>query len=142
VSDNLTEDERALVERARSVRSSYGPEGGGTACALRTAAGDVFTGAYVETTIGTAAVHAEAAAVADAVERDSLPVEAVAAVSHPGGDAPADATAIIPPCGTCRELLYDYGPTARVVVGGEGGPRTRPVAELLPDAPRFEEWRE
>lgn len=143
MNEDPAEHERSLLETAREVLATYRDAtavDGGTACALR-ADGDVFTGVYVETTIGSAAVHAEAAAVADAVEAGSLPVETVVAVSHPGDDADAS-PGVISPCGTCRELIYDYGPQATVVVTNEGTPRSRPIADLLPDAPWFGAWED
>lgn len=87
----------------------------------------VHTGLHLDTTISTAAVHAEPVAVADAVETHGDPeILACAAVSRPGSDAPPDP---IPPCGVCRELLADYAPDAAVLVPG---PDARPLSALLP----------
>ncbi|MGO4750600.1 cytidine deaminase, partial [Streptomyces sp. 2MCAF27] len=40
----------------------------------------------------------------------------------------------VPPCGRCRQFLFDYFPTLEVIVGTVDHPRTVPVAELLPVA--------
>lgn len=41
---------------------------------------------------------------------------------------------VIPPCGRCRQVLLDYFPTIRVIVGNEADARTVPIADLLPAA--------
>ncbi|MFC6541125.1 hypothetical protein ACFQES_30855 [Nonomuraea salmonea] len=38
----------------------------------------------------------------------------------------------MPPCGRCRQLLLDYFPEIKVIVGTSNGLRMVPVAELLP----------
>jgi cytidine deaminase len=87
----------------------------------------VHTGLHLDTTISTAAVHAEPVAVADAVETHGDPeILACAAVSRPEADAPPEP---IPPCGVCRELLADYAADATVLVPGAAA---RPLSALLP----------
>jgi cytidine deaminase len=36
---------------------------------------------------------------------------------------------VIPPCGRCRQVLLDYFPTIKVIVGN----RTVPITDLLPE---------
>ncbi|THA23757.1 cytidine deaminase [Streptomyces sp. RKND-216] len=40
---------------------------------------------------------------------------------------------VVPPCGRCRQVLFDYFPALRVIVGGGGRTRTVRVADLLPE---------
>lgn len=40
---------------------------------------------------------------------------------------------VVPPCGRCRQVLLDYFPALRVIVGGGGRTRTVPVTDLLPE---------
>ncbi|MEU6451807.1 cytidine deaminase [Streptomyces sp. NPDC046979] len=40
---------------------------------------------------------------------------------------------VVPPCGRCRQVLLDYFPAIRVIVGGGDRLRAVPVAELLPE---------
>ncbi|MGK9461524.1 cytidine deaminase [Streptomyces sp. G6] len=40
---------------------------------------------------------------------------------------------IVPPCGRCRQVLLDYFPTLKVIVGSGDRARAVPVAELLPE---------
>lgn len=47
--------------------------------------------------------------------------------------AVADRTrGILPPCGRCRQVLFDYHPGVRVLVPVDGGVELVPIAELLP----------
>lgn len=40
---------------------------------------------------------------------------------------------VVPPCGRCRQVLLDYFPSLKVVVGNGNARRTVPVAGLLPE---------
>ncbi|GAT83141.1 cytidine and deoxycytidylate deaminase zinc-binding region [Streptomyces sp. F-3] len=40
---------------------------------------------------------------------------------------------VVPPCGRCRQVLADYFPALRVVVGNGDDTRTVPVVDLLPE---------
>ncbi|MER7751629.1 cytidine deaminase [Kitasatospora sp. NPDC097643] len=41
---------------------------------------------------------------------------------------------VIPPCGRCRQVLLDYFPGIRVILGRAAELRTVPVRDLLPEA--------
>ncbi|BBB00294.1 putative cytidine deaminase [Actinacidiphila reveromycinica] len=41
---------------------------------------------------------------------------------------------VVPPCGRCRQVLLDYFPALRVIVGAGDRLRAVPVAELLPES--------
>ncbi|WP_405538035.1 cytidine deaminase [Streptomyces sp. NBC_00075] len=40
---------------------------------------------------------------------------------------------VVPPCGRCRQVLLDYFPTLKVVVGKADAFRAVPISELLPE---------
>lgn len=40
---------------------------------------------------------------------------------------------VIPPCGRCRQVMLDYFPALKVIVGTGDRTRTVPVADLLPE---------
>ncbi|MFJ9736943.1 cytidine deaminase [Streptomyces sp. NPDC101166] len=40
---------------------------------------------------------------------------------------------VVPPCGRCRQVLFDYFPGLEVVVGRGEGVRAVPVGDLLPE---------
>ncbi|GAA2404945.1 cytidine deaminase [Streptomyces glaucosporus] len=41
---------------------------------------------------------------------------------------------VVPPCGRCRQVLLDYFPDLKVVVGTNDGLRMVPVTDLLPES--------
>ena len=55
------------------------------------------------------------------------PIQAVAAVYGPTGQ-------VIPPCGKCRQVLFDVDPSIRCIVRGSNGLEAPTVEELLPFA--------
>lgn len=38
----------------------------------------------------------------------------------------------VSPCGRCRQVLFDYHPDIRVILPTEEGPRSVPIADLMP----------
>ena len=55
------------------------------------------------------------------------PIQAVVAVYGPTGQ-------VIPPCGKCRQVLFDVDPSIRCIVRGSNGLEAPTVEELLPFA--------
>ncbi|MFI8342202.1 cytidine deaminase [Streptomyces sp. NPDC085639] len=41
---------------------------------------------------------------------------------------------VVPPCGRCRQVLLDYFPSLKVIVGAGDRVRSVPVADLLPES--------
>ncbi|MFE4537517.1 cytidine deaminase family protein [Streptomyces scopuliridis] len=41
---------------------------------------------------------------------------------------------VVPPCGRCRQVLLDYFPALKVIVGEDDHVRTVPVTALLPES--------
>jgi cytidine deaminase len=117
-----------LVEAARSIRDqAYAPYSGFRVGAALLAGGRVFTGVNVENASYPIGVCAERNAVAAMVAAGERRIDAVAVVT----DAPTPT----PPCGGCRQCLWEFGPGAVVVAHTVGGERARwALAELLPSA--------
>ena len=102
---------------------------GGVAAAVLSRSGRVYTGVCIDTacSMGFCAEHA---AVAEMLKARESHIRTIVAVTHPEG--------IIPPCGRCRELLWQIDERncdVRVIVAPD---RAIPLSELLPQ-PR---WRE
>lgn len=115
----LSPADLALVQAAEQAvgrRYRYGRHT--VAAALRAASGRVFVAVNLDTTVGRAAICAEALALGEAVTAGET-VELVAAVRHPRPDETGGPT-LVSPCGLCRELLLDYAPAAEVLVPGQG----------------------
>ncbi len=122
-----------LIETATRLVGGFSPSpdcsAGGVAAALETAAGNVYTGICVDTqcSMGFCAEHA---AVAEMLKARESEIRTIVAVTIPEG--------ILPPCGRCRELLWQVNERnceTRVIVGPE---KVVTLADLLP-LPR---WRE
>jgi cytidine deaminase len=109
---------------ARPFAPSEDVRAGDVAAALVTAAGNVYTGVCIDTacSLGFCAEHA---AVAEMLKAREAEVRMVVALNSRGE--------ILPPCGRCRELLWQLHPrnADTLVVLGPG--RVRPLSELLPE---------
>ena len=120
-------DPQALTELAAALARPFSPSGdctaGTVAAALVTDAGDVFTGVCIDTacSLGFCAEHA---AIAEMLKARQSAVRMVVAVSQAG--------AVLPPCGRCRELLWqvDRRNAATWVVLGPGDGAA--LGDLLP----------
>ena len=55
------------------------------------------------------------------------------AVRHPKPTEKDRTIAVVSPCGSCRELIWDYDRNARVIVPGNGGATVTTIGELLPN---------
>lgn len=126
----LTEEE--LIARARAVsnprRLSISAEAGTVASALVTAAGNVYAGVNIDTacSLGFCAEHSAIAAMITAGESH---IKMIVAVNEHGD--------IYPPCGRCREFIWqvdEKNRDARVLLSRG---RSMTIEELLPS-----HWKE
>ncbi len=121
-------DEADLLRRARAARErAYAPYSGfrvGAAVALED--GRVYEGANIENASYSLSVCAERVALHNyAAGGLQVPVVAVAVVGD--GDDPC------PPCGACRQVIFEFGPDAIVYSSGDGGrPLVASIRQLLP----------
>jgi len=127
----MSDDTSRLIDAARAVRGEFvlgagwGEKwsAGSVGAALRTAAGNVYTGVCIDLASGLG-FCAEVAAVAEMLKHRETHIEAVVAVNHRG---------ILPPCGRCRETMTQIDAAnldCRVLVGED---REVPLRDLLPD---------
>jgi len=120
-----------LLARARDARRhayvpySHFPVG----AALLTEAGEVFSGCNVENASFSLTNCAERVAVQKAVSEGHHRFRAIA-VTGPEDDVPCA------PCGSCRQVLHEFGPAMLVVTPGSAGedPSVVPLGALLPGA--------
>jgi len=125
----LTDDLRnTLIQVAREARKwayapySHYPVG----AALLTASGRVYDGVNVENAAYPNTMCAERVAIFKAVSEGEHRFAAIAVVTSNGGS----------PCGSCRQVLAEFGLETRVLIANEEGRllRESSVAELLPEA--------
>ncbi len=123
------------MEVARAViRRRYRNDWQEVGAALRTRTGRIFTGVNLDAYLGRMAVCAEAVALGQMVtEVGETGIDVIVAVRHPRTSEADQTIAVVSPCGSCRELIWDYDRNARVIVPGENAPTVASIGELLPN---------
>ncbi|HTT14466.1 MAG TPA: cytidine deaminase [Thermoplasmata archaeon] len=124
----LTAADRALVRAAQAaLRRGYDATRHTVAAAVRTRAGRTFVGLNLN---GLFTPCAEPVALGTAITAGDPEVVSMVAVHRRGARFP-----VLSPCGTCRQMLYDYAPRATALVAFPGGSvRRLTAAECLPGA--------
>ncbi|WP_446219641.1 cytidine deaminase family protein [Micromonospora sp. IBHARD004] len=121
----MRDTDRALVQAATAVaKLRCRSENHTVAAAARSADGRVFTAVNVYHFTG--GPCAEVVAIGAAATQGVTELETIVAVGDRG-------RGVIPPCGRCRQVLLDYFPSIKVIVGPADGLRAVPVADLLPE---------
>lgn len=130
----LTQEQRAsLVAAARAVQGrAYAPASQfRVGAAVLSEDGRMFVGCNVENASYGLTICAERAAVCAAVAAGARQVAAVAIVTDL--DDPAR------PCGACRQVLAEFGPSMQVLLAGHGDHVVeQSLADLLPDPFTFD----
>jgi cytidine deaminase len=118
-----------LLAQARTARDrAYAPYSGfRVGAALQVADGPVVLGCNVENAAYPATICAERAAVVAAVAAGHRRFTALAVI----GSGPGPTT----PCGSCRQVLFEFAPDLDVLCAGEDGAASRHVLgrDLLPE---------
>jgi cytidine deaminase len=122
----LTVDDKELVRAALKAREkAYAPYSGyRVGAALLTKSGRVFDGANVENAVYGLTVCAERVAALKAVTEGDREFQVIAVATENGGT----------PCGSCRQVLSEFGPDMRVIVADvKGNIREYGMRDLIPD---------
>jgi len=127
--------DRELIAAARdAIKQRYRNEWQEVGAALRTRDGRIITGVNIDAYLGRMAVCAEAVAIGRAItEAGDQGIETIVAVRHPKPDESDQTIAVVSPCGSCREIIYDYDARARVIVPEGDRETVASIAELLPN---------
>lgn len=120
-------DKQRLVETARAAAgNAYAPYSGYlVGAALRAADGTVYTGCNVENAAYPATICAERTALVKAVSEGQRTFDVIAVVTRNGGF----------PCGTCRQMLYEFAPDLLVIIADLDGHvlHEGTLSDLLPN---------
>ena len=124
-----------MIEAARAaIKPRYRNDWQEVGAAMRTRDGRVLTGVNLDAYLGRMAVCAEAVALGRAItEMGETGIDTIVAVRHPKPSEKDRSIAVVSPCGSCRELIWDYDRNARVIVPSANGPVVAGIGELLPN---------
>ncbi|MFJ8810164.1 cytidine deaminase family protein [Streptomyces sp. NPDC102490] len=117
-------DHELVEAAARVARSRCRGDNHTMAAAARGRDGRIVTG--VNAYHFTGGPCAELVVVGAAAAQGVYELETIVAVGDRG-------RGVVPPCGRCRQVLLDYFPGLRVIVGDGDRVREVPVADLLPE---------
>jgi cytidine deaminase len=127
---NLSGPDRRLVQAAEAViRLRFRPKRHEIAAALRAGSGRVYTSLQVESSVGNCDLCAEWGAIAAALTRGEGKFESIVSVRF----FPEHGRCfVVPPCGTCRELISDLG-AVTVIISNGSRLKKEPIRKLLPE---------
>jgi cytidine deaminase len=129
-----TRDRELIAAAKEAIARRYRNDWQEVGAAMRTRDGRIYTGVNLDAYLGRMAVCAEAVALGRAVtESGETGIETIVAVRHPEPTESDQDIAVVSPCGSCRELIWDYDRQARVIVPGANGPIVAVIRELLPN---------
>jgi cytidine deaminase len=124
--ERLLKAARAAMKNAHAPYSKFK-----VGAALLTMSGKVFSGCNVENASYGMTNCAERTAIFGAVARLGPEMEIRAIAITNNQDAPC------PPCGACRQVIYEFGPKATVFFKSAGGWKELSITELLPEGFRL-----
>lgn len=125
----MSEDFEPLIEAARQARmQSVAPFSNFlVGAAVKTESGKVYTGCNIESASYGLTVCAERVAIWKALSEGERKFTELAVV--------ADTETLTPPCGTCRQIIWEFARGATIVFANLNGQReTFQIADLLPRA--------
>ena len=125
----MSEDIESLIETAKRAREqAVAPFSNfQVGAAVKTADGKVYTGCNVESASYGLTVCAERVAIWKALSEGERQFTDLAVV--------ADTETLTPPCGTCRQIIWEFARGARIVFANlEGKSEEFHIADLLPRA--------
>jgi cytidine deaminase len=121
--------DESLIKAATEVReNAYAPFSNfRVGSALETDDGEVITGCNVESASYGLTVCAERVAIWKAISRGKRKIKHIAVV--------ADTEELTPPCGVCRQIIWEFGGDIPVILANlKGKTETVQMKELLPRA--------
>lgn len=125
----MHDNEKKLIEAAKNAReNAHAPFSKfKVGAALRTKSGEIFTGCNIENASYSLTLCAERVAIFKAVSEGEGEFEAIAVA--------ADTDELTPPCGPCRQIIWEFcGDIPVVMTNLKGETETVQMSELLPRA--------
>ena len=124
----LTREEQELLDAAKAAsQNAYVPYSGyRVGAALRCKDGSMVTGCNVENASYSLTLCAERTAIFKAISDGKRDFIAIAVY--------VDSDKVFPPCGACRQVIYEFSPMIPVIYGNRNDYIKTNIAELLPGA--------
>ena len=125
----MENDEKQLIDAATRVReNAYAPFSKfQVGAALETDDGEIIVGSNVESASYGLTVCAERVAVWNAISHGKRKIKRIAVV--------ADTEDLTPPCGVCRQIIWEFGGDIPVIFANlDGKSETVQMKDLLPRA--------
>lgn len=122
----LTDSDYEVIEAAqKAIQRNYDAihDNHTVGAAVRCKSGKIYAGVNVYSIHGACA---EQVAIGTAITQGEREFETVVAVMG------KDGAQIIPPCGNCRQIMFEYMPECEVIISVEGQNRKIKAKELLP----------
>ncbi|MGD0420947.1 MAG: cytidine deaminase [Xanthobacteraceae bacterium] len=125
--DKLAEAQKELLNHAITAReSAYAPYSHfKVGAAVRTKSGKVFSGCNVENASYGLSICAERVAIFNAVSSGDPEIVELALFT--------DAKAPSRPCGACRQVLFEFAKSAKVIMGNKGATEVSTIQKLFPE---------
>ena len=126
--EDLIEKDLELIKKAtETIKKNYDSIkfNHTVAVAIRCKNGNIYTGVNVYSLHGACA---EMIAIGSAITNGEREFECLVAVRGENGEE------ILPPCGNCRQVLFDYMPDCKVIINTNNKLNKLAVRELLPFA--------
>jgi cytidine deaminase len=133
------QDQELIAAASAAIKARYRNDWQEVGAAMRTRDGRILIGVNLDAYLGRMAVCAEAVALGRAItDIGETGIDTIVAVRHPKPSETDREVAVVSPCGSCRELIWDYDRNARVIVPSDKGPTITTIGELLPNKYRRE----
>jgi cytidine deaminase len=127
---SLAAPEQALIQVAANLITNRAKEGRHhIACALLTTDGRTFLGLHISASVGICSVCAETIAIGQSQLDGPSSISSIVSLRMNFASMNYE---IVPPCGSCRERIFEFGPQARVLMGGNREVHVVCIGSLLP----------
>jgi len=126
-SNRAKNDEQKLIDAARAAREkAYAPYSNfRVGAALRTKAGKIYSGCNIENASYGLTLCAERTAIFKAMSEGEREFDAIAVV--------CDTEKLTPPCGSCRQIIWEFcGDVPVILANLKGKVERETAAKLLP----------
>ena len=121
---NLIKEDYLLIEKAKkTIEDIYdGSKRHRVGVGLRAKSGNVYTGIDID---GIHGASGELTALGSAIANGEKEFDTIVAIKNDGE--------IIPPCGNCRQVLFEYAPNIYVIIKTDKGEKKIKIEDLLPN---------